>query len=222
MPSSTPSASTASTAPPMARRSRPVRQVVISGFGFSECSSAWITTTASTGRGSRCRAGSANSTASTIMPNAASPAQRLVAPAAALAELPEKPAPTGMPCSSAPPRLHRPSATNSRLASTVSPCDSARLRMLPQDSANRIITRPNASSAMRIQPACVSSGQCRCRSGGVMWPTSSTPMACRSSQRAALIASTMATMAAGTLRQGRNSHSVSPVASATIKLGTCH
>ena len=47
-------------------------------------------------------------------------------------------------------------------------------------------------------------------------------MACRSSQRAALIASTMATMAAGTLRQGRNSHSVSPVASATIKLGTCH
>ena len=96
-----------------------------------------------------------------ITASAANPAQRLVAPAEALAELAENPAPTGMPCSKAAPILQTPKATSSRLASTSSPCASARVRMLPQDSANRIITSPKASSPMRIHSDFVRSGQLR-------------------------------------------------------------
>ena len=52
----------------------------------------------------------------------------------------EKPAPTGMPCTSAAPRLARPNAPSSRLGSTRSPWRSARVRIVPQLSANRIST----------------------------------------------------------------------------------
>ena len=145
MPYKTPSTSTAATEPTTNNRSRFIRQTAIKGPGDIACHSALITAIAKTGLGSKCSAGNANARAAAITAKAAAPAQRLCAPAAALAEVAENPAPTGIPCSSDAAILQAPSTSSSLFAFSVSPCVSAWLRILPHDSANISTTRPNAN-----------------------------------------------------------------------------
>ncbi len=55
----------------------------------------------------------------------------LVAPAASLAAVAEKPAPTGSPCIRPDTRFEAPNANRSRFGSTSSPCFSAIVRIAP-------------------------------------------------------------------------------------------
>ena len=154
--------------------------------------------------------------------SAATPAQRLLAPAAVLADVAENPAPTAMPCSRAAPTLHAPSTISSRLASSVSPCASAMVRMLPQDSANTSTTRPKATSPTRSHSARGRSGKPGLNAGRSNAPTSSTPSDFRSNQCAAMIASTITSIDAGNWGQRFRPAIRLAAASATAILAPCH
>ena len=153
--------------------------------------------------------------------SAVAPAHRLRAPASALAELAEKPAPTGMPWNSAVPRLITPRTRNSRFGSRASPCARASVRMLPQDSATMSTVSPNASSAAWAQAANVRSGRASRRAGRSMAPTSATPSDCRSNTFAARTARTITTMDAGIWRHRRRTTISAPESTVTATVGAC-
>ena len=222
MPCKTPNASTATTAPTTSIRSRFMRQTSSKGWGFRACHSALITATASTGRGSSCKAGKATASTTAITASATTPAQRLVAPAAALAEVAENPAPTGMPCSSAEATLQAPSTISSRFASSASPCAKAMLRMLPHDSANTSTTSPTASSPICSHCLSGRSGSPSCRDGRATAPTSSTPNDFKSNRWAETMASTMTTIDAGTCGQRFKPATATAATIATAIVDPCH
>ena len=135
MPCNTPSTITASTALVTSSSSRPSRHSATMGRGSSAWVSAEITTAANTGCGSSANQRLANSISKTMAPAATKPDALLLAPASSFAELPEKPAPTGMPCTAPDTKLAKPKPASSRFASIESPLRSANARTEPQDSA---------------------------------------------------------------------------------------
>src|ERR1700731_2208408 len=110
-----------------------------------------MTTQARTGDGSTATPPLPHRLSASSTAIAATPAKRVFAPAASAAEEAENPAPTGMPWNRPEATLAQPSANNSRLASTVSLLRNARLRIEPQDSANRIKNNGNESGKIRLQ-----------------------------------------------------------------------
>ena len=124
-----------------------MRHNAMIGLGLSECINAPTTAAASTGSGI-CSINDLPKAANNKTHKAATtPAHLLCAPDDSLAELAEKPAPTGIPRIKPETKFAAPSANNSRCGSTASPCCNAKLRMLPHDSAKIMTNKPPANSA---------------------------------------------------------------------------
>ena len=217
MPLSTPSASTPSAATSAIQWSRRMANRRRNGAGDSAWVSAATTTPASTGSGMREIGPAANSASPSSASEAQAAAKRLVAPAASLADPAEKPAPTGIPCASAAARLASPSAPSSRLADSGSPWRIARLRMVPQLSANRISAMGAASWARR--GTSTSGGSAKLGAESTTGPASATPQRARSKLLPSAIPARITSSAPGNCGTRRSASSATTLPAPSIRLG---